>query len=139
MKRNVLLLAIIALLGINACEKQPQNKGHFEKNIPKCLKEQVKQDRSIESVKEYCNENGTERIYYFDYGENPIWQGFENPLWVYDENCSFLAINSEDHTWIPSSSLDDMPIGNFLPNGTIEYKDEIYHFKRIVFTQKNKK
>lgn len=65
--------------------------------------------------------------------------GITTPPFVYDEHCAFLLINMEDYTWTPSSSLDDMPIGNFLPNGTIEYKDEIYHFTRIVFTQKNKK
>jgi len=139
MKRIIVLLsAITLLLCINACE--PQNKGHFEKGIPKCLKQTIKEVCEITSVEEYCNENGTKKIYHIL--DNMAKGEIRTSLLMCDENCSnFIAWGEENppRPLNPNDSIwNAMDFSYLLQDGTIEHKGEIYHFKRIVFTQKNK-
>ena len=51
----------------------------------------------------------------------------------YDENCNFFFIEQEGSPWHALYSE-----GLVLPDGTIAYRENIYHFKRIVYKQKFK-
>jgi len=130
MKKMILFLSIVALtLCIISCEKAPRNKGHFSKDIPKCLQQLVKENLSITYVEEYCSVDGSKKLY------NPMPPAIG--LLMYDENCKFVTVQSEEYPWHVVEPED--PIFNWgylLPDGTVDYKENIYHFKRIVFTQK---
>ena len=139
MKKIIVLLnAILLLLCINACEPTLRNKGHFEKNIPKCLKQTIMNDYWIRSVKEYCTENGAKKIYYID-DAGRSWAG--NFLTIYDENCNAWLMWTEENPPRPAPNdwFDDSSYTCLLSDGTIRHESELYYFKRIVFTQKKKK
>ena len=135
----VFLSVIALLLCINSCDPEYKNKGRFAKDIPKCIKQSIEKERVIRAD-EYCVPNGMKKIYHFIledvmlHGELVSW-----PPQMYDENCNFLFIQTEEFTWIPSPHIDNLVFGYLLPDGTIEYEDVIYRFKRVVFTQKSKK
>ena len=84
------------------------------------------------STLEYCNTNGSKRIYCF--------KDFERPdvtfLTAYDEDCFMLQLL----LWrYPENSVfPHKGYALILSDGTIEYKGDIYHFNRVVL-YKNKK
>jgi len=129
MKKIILILsAAVLLLCTTTCNSEETNKGRFAKNIPACIKQTIKDDILIIQVEEYCSTDGTKKIYTF--------LSFHSPGIIgYDENCNLLFIQTEE--WRPLDP-DGFVWGFLLPDGTIKYKyeEDIYHFKRIVFTQK---
>ena len=145
MKQIFALLSIITLLlCINACEKEPKNKGRFEKNIPECVKEKIKRDIGIGTAEEYYNESGTKKIYYLTYKEG-IWGIYRGGTWIefpppfpflYDEDCDSSPVQTEDNplVYAQNDTILLSMIATFYPNRTIEYKGNIYYFKRTVFT-----
>jgi hypothetical protein len=138
MKRIIIAstLLLVFAIGFSACEKYPKNKGNFERKIPPCIKENIKNWIGVICVEEYCTKGGTRKIYHFIYKEG-TFMAYPAPLFVYDENCSSLLIQTEENPFIVNPDhIDVTMFGTMYPNGTIEYKDEIYSFKRIVFTQK---
>ena len=126
MKRITLLLsAAILLLCTTTCNSE-ENKGRFAKNIPVCVKERIRENKEVCCVDEYCNIGDIKKIYiFFDHFTLPyITMGF-------NEDCKFFFIKQEGSPWIALN-----PEGFVLPDETIEYKEDIYHFKRTVFKQK---
>jgi hypothetical protein len=135
MKKNIIvILSIIALLlCINACEREYRNKGRFEKNIPACIKQTIKEGWIV-SAEEYCSTDGAKRIYRFMMGD-VIFNDIvikQSPEMMDDECNEFFVEFDEYPTLIPA----ELERGYSLPDGTIEFKEDIYHFKRIVFTKK---
>jgi hypothetical protein len=137
MRKIGLIFGTIALMFyINACEPEYKNKGKFANGIPKCIKQSIKKDRVI-IAEEYCASDGIKKIYRLIM-EDVIWKGKPAhwPDQMYDENCNRLMIDTEEFAWNPAPECGDLVVGYLFPNGTIEYNDVIYSFKRIVFTQK---
>ena len=139
----ILLIAITLLFCINACEKEIENKGRVKKNIPECVKEKIKHDLGIATAEEYCNEDGTKKIYYLIYTKDSL-KGFPPPplSYVYAEDCDGLFVQMADNPIIfvlGDGTIMNTPVATLYPNGTMEYKGDIYYFKRTVFTQRNKK
>ena len=131
MKKVMLFLSVTICLvcAIICCSKE---KNSFAKNVPECIKERIK-DNYCWRIKEYCTTDGTKRTYNFL--SNPSQS--ISATW-YDDNCNFSLVNSEED---PVHVLEpDDPIWNWgylLPDGTIEYREDIYHFKRTVYLNKN--
>jgi len=125
MKRIILFLSAISLLlCVTSCDPlNTKNKGHFEKNIPKCLKKMIINESCIMNAKEYCNITDTKKIYiasrFADDGDVVCYSfAHISPYW-FDEVCNRFYVSD-------------------LPDGTVEHNGEIYHFKRNVFTKKIK-
>ena len=120
MKKMMLILsAALLLLCLTNCNSE---KNRFAENIPICIKQKV--NDQIVRIDEYCSTDDTKRIYVFFHEPTLPYSGV-----VYDEDCNFFLIK-----WGPCNPLN--PGGFMLSDGTIEYKDDIYHFKRTVFKQK---
>ncbi|MCL2289290.1 MAG: hypothetical protein FWC34_01090 [Bacteroidetes bacterium] len=129
MKKMILFLsAVILLLCLTTCKSDEENKGRYAKNIPDCVKEKIKNSPGIIRCREYCNTEGTKKIYELVFPSGFGTMGL-------NESCKSFLIESEEYTPIPASP-DLWDWGYLLPDGTMEYKEDIYHFKRIVFTQK---
>ncbi|MDR2970500.1 MAG: hypothetical protein LBU83_01025 [Bacteroidales bacterium] len=130
MKIVIPILSIVAfILWLTSCEKAPKNKDYLAKDFPKCLQQLIKEDLSITYVEEYCSEDGSKKLY------NPMPP--EIGLLMYEENCKFVTVQSEKYPWTVNAPED--PIFNWgylLSDGTVDYKGNIYHLKRIVFTKK---
>jgi hypothetical protein len=77
-------------------------------------------------VDEYCSVDDTLSLYVF-------FDEFTLPYITtgYDENCNLFFIEQEGSPWHALYSE-----GLVLPDGTIEYREDIYHFKRTVYKQK---
>ena len=140
MNRRILIVSTFLLLiaiGFSACEKRCRNKGSFAKNIPECIKKSIKEHCGVVCVEEYYAPNGTDKIYRFIM-EDVILHGtpMHWPDQAYDENCNIILLQTEEHEWIPGPSEYGVIVAYLLPNGTIDYDDVIYDFKRIVFIQK---
>ena len=131
MKKIMLILsAAVLLLCLINCSSEEKNKGRFAKNIPICIKQKIEKDYSVWRADEYCSADDTPKIYIF----------LDHPsvtlnMMGYDENCNFFLIEAGENTWNPLNP-DCFVWGYLLSDGTIEYKEDIYHFKRTVFTQK---
>jgi len=120
MKKVMLCLsvALFLLCTIICCSKEKETK------IPECIKKNI--DNSICRVDEYCSIDDTKSIYvFFDCYTPPIYLTM-----AFDENCNFFFIEQEGSPWHALYSE-----GFALPDGTIEYREDIYHFNRIVFKQ----
>ena len=129
MKKIILFLSVAALLlCTTTCSSEEKNKGIFKKNVPECVKKMIKNTNVILRADEYCSTDDTKRIYDFVSPPNYI------VMWN-DEKCNAFFVVEKG---LPSlnPNQDNWIKGYLLPNGTIEYKDDIYHFKRIVFTKK---
>ena len=132
----LILSVAVLLLCLTNCNSE-EEKGDFAKNIPACIKKTIKGSDWVIFVDEYCTKNATKKIYAFltenDHSSLPYI------LMGYDKNCNEFLINEEG---APSfNPIPPYPPGLFVyatlfPDGTIEYKDDIYHFKRTVFKQK---
>jgi hypothetical protein len=132
MKKNIIvILSIIALLlCISACEREYKNKGRFEKNIPACIKELIKGQGWVIRAEEYCSKDDTKKIYLFlDHPQSTVC------LIGYNENCNYFLVKSDEYD-CNTLNPDCWVWGEMLPDGTIEYKEDIYRFNRVVFTQK---
>ena len=124
MKKVMLSLSVVLCLlcAIMGCSKE---KTSFAKNIPECIKEMI--NKQTYRVDEYCSVDDTLSLYvFFDEVTLP------NITLGYDENCNFFFIEQEGSPW---HALE--PGAFVLPDGTIEYKEDIYHFKRTVYLNKN--
>jgi len=129
MKKLILFLsAAVLLLCTTTCSSEDENKGRFARNIPTCIKEIIKDSPSITRCGEYCSTDDTKKIY-----ELVGPPGFGST--GFDENCNLFLIPSEEFPIIVTNP-DDWDWAFVLPDGTIKYKEDIYHFKRVVFTQK---
>jgi hypothetical protein len=139
MKRILIVSTFLLLIAIvfSACEKRCKNKGSFAKNIPECIKESIKKDCGVVCTEEYFAFNGTNTIYRFIM-KDVVWEGtpMHYPDQAYDENCNFILLQTEEHEYNSGLSGGEVIFAYLLSNGTIEYDDVIYNFKRIVFTQK---
>jgi hypothetical protein len=113
---SVALCLVCAIIG---CSKENETK------IPACIKERI--NNQICRVDEYCSVDDSLSLYvFFDEVTLPyITLG-------YDENCNFFFIEQEGSPW---HALE--PGAFVLPDGTIEYREDIYHFKRTVYLNKN--
>jgi len=129
MKKIILALCAAALLlCTTTCSSEETNKGRYAKNIPACVKGKIKSTDVIFRADEYCSTDGAKRIY--DFATPPAYMVTWN-----DEECNgFMVVEREAPSLNPNQ--DDWDMGYLLPDGTIEYKNDFYHFKRIVFTQK---
>jgi len=131
MKKVILLLcAAVLLLCLTSCNSDEIYKGRFAKNIPACVKQRIKEQDWVIRAEEYCSKGNTKKIYIF----------IDHPLSTlcpmgYDENCSYFLVKSDEYNCNPNAP-SCWVWGEMLPNGTIEYKEEIYHFNRIVFKQR---
>jgi len=126
MKKIILFLGVtILLLCVTNCSSEETKKGRFAKEVPTCIQQKV--NEQIVRIDEYCSTDDTKRIYVvFDHFTLPyISTG-------YDENCRLFFIKQEGSPWVALN-----PEGFVLPDETIEYQEDIYCFKRTVFTQKN--
>jgi len=133
MKKIMLFLsAAVLLLCATTCDSEEKNKGRFAKNIPVCIKERIKDDGWIVRADEYCSTDDAKKIYNFVHCPFPF---LDTMMFWYDENCNFFLVQSEEYP-VRVFNPDDWVWGFLLPDKTIEYKEDIYHFKRIVFTQK---
>jgi len=126
-------LMVFLLFSATTCSK---NKDYLAKNIPECIKQKIKDDNLIVSAEEYCTPDGIKKIYCFIMGE-VIFKGcvLQPPPQTWDDNCNLFLLDSDEYTPNPLNP-DEWVWGYLLPDGTIEYKENIYHFKRIVFTKK---
>jgi len=117
---------VVLLLCATTCKK---NSEPFAKNIPECIKQHIKGQSWVISADEYYNKDDIKRIYIFnDHPSSKVC------LIGYDENCNFFFIKSDDYNCMPLNP-DEWVWGEMLPDGTIEYKEDIYLFKRVVFTK----
>jgi len=124
-------LTVFGILALLFCATTcSKNKDFLAKNIPECIKQHIKEQSWVICVEEYCSKNDTKKIYIFK--NHP---SFKVCLMGYDENCNLFLVKSDEYNCIPNDP-DEWVWGEVLPDGTIEYKDDIYHFKRIVFTKK---
>ena len=117
-----LSVVLFLLCAIAGCSKE---KNSLAKNIPECVKRHI--DNSICRVDEYCSIDNTKIYVLFDCYTPPIYLTMG-----YDENCNFFFIEQEGSPWHANE-----PGAFVLPDGTIEYREDIYHFKRTVYLNKN--
>jgi len=131
MKKIMLILsAAVLLLCTTTCNSDEKNKGAFAKNIPKCLKQKIENSNWIWRADEYCSTHDTRKIYIYYYHPSETLT-----MMGYDEYCNFFMVEPEEGTPNPNDP-NGFVWGFLLSDGTIEYEEDIYHFKRIVFTQK---
>ena len=131
MKKVILLLcAAVLLLCLTSCNSDEIYKGRFAKNIPACVKQRIKEQDWVIRAEEYCSKDDTKKIYIFN----------EHPqstvcLFGYDENCNNFIVKSDEYD-CRALRPECFVWGEMLPDGTIEYEEDIYSFKRIVFKQR---
>ena len=99
----------------------------YAKNIPECIKQQIKQQIRVE---EYSCKEDIKKIYIFI--DPPP---FKVCLMGYDDNCNLFLVKSNEYDCRPLEPKEWM-WGEMLPDRTIEYKEVVYYFKRNVFTKK---
>jgi len=134
----LMALGVIALLlCVTTCKK---NSDFFAKNIPECIKQKIKADDLIINAEEYCTQDGVKKIYRFKmrkviFNKDDFRDTIQIPPQTWDENCNLFLLDSDEGTFKPLNP-EEWVWANLLPDGTIKYKDNIYHFERIVFTRK---
>ena len=130
MKKVMLFLSVTLCLvcAISSCSKEKKD-DRFEKNVPFCIKQYLIENNWIMSANEYCTNEGAKRIYNFLYNSSQPY----GTLWR-DEQCNLFIVESEEGT-LGGELPEGWGLGYLFHDGTIEYRDDIYHFNRIVFTQ----
>jgi len=119
------VLLVFLLYSATTCSKKSDS---FAKNVPECIKQHIKGQTWVICVEEYCSQDDTQAIYIFHDRSKICLIG-------YDENCKLFLVKSEEYNCNPFNPSCWL-WGEMLPDGTIEFKEDIYHFKRIIFTKK---